>query len=83
VDAFKLEASISKMMEMASELEDPAPDLREVDMLERARNALLSKLAGSHWTRLHMNARSITESVSIWGLKWRPQGDSTLSPGCR
>jgi hypothetical protein len=32
------------MMGMASELENPSPALREVDKLERARNALLSEI---------------------------------------
>jgi hypothetical protein len=40
----ELEARISKMMEMASNLENPAPALREVDKLEKARNALLSEI---------------------------------------
>ena len=35
---------ISKMMEMASNLNNPAPALREVDKLERARNAQLSEI---------------------------------------
>ena len=43
-DAAELETRISKMMEMASDLENPAPALREVDKLERARNALLSEI---------------------------------------
>ena len=43
-DAAELEKRISKMMEMASTLENPAPALREVDKLERARNALLSEV---------------------------------------
>ncbi len=43
-DAAELETRISKMMEMAADLENPAPALREVDKLERARNALLSEI---------------------------------------
>jgi myosin heavy subunit len=43
-DVTELEKHISKMMEMASDLENPAPALREVDKLERARNALLSEI---------------------------------------
>ncbi|HEB86111.1 MAG TPA: hypothetical protein ENI68_03710 [Gammaproteobacteria bacterium] len=43
-DAAKLETRISKMMEMASSLKDPAPALREVDKLECERNALLSEI---------------------------------------
>ena len=43
-DVAELENRISKMMEMASDLENPAPALREVDKLERARNALLSEI---------------------------------------
>jgi site-specific DNA recombinase len=43
-DAAELETRISKMLEMASDLENPAPALREVDKLERARNALLSEI---------------------------------------
>ena len=43
-DVAELEKRISKMMEMASDLENPAPALREVDKLERARNALLSEI---------------------------------------
>ena len=43
-DAVELEKRISKMMEMASNLENPAPALREVDKLERARNVLLSEI---------------------------------------
>jgi len=35
---------ISRIMRMASELENPAPALREVDQLERARNALASEI---------------------------------------
>ncbi len=43
-DAAELETRISKMMEMASNLKDPAPALREVDKLECDRNALLSEI---------------------------------------
>ncbi len=43
-DVAELEKRISKMMEMASDLENPAPALREVDKLERVRNALLSEI---------------------------------------
>ena len=40
----EFERRIPKMMGMASELENPAPALREVDELERTRNALLSEI---------------------------------------
>ena len=43
-DVKNLETRISKMMEMATGPENPASDLREVDILERARNALLSEI---------------------------------------
>ncbi len=43
-DAAELEKRISRMMEMASELENPAPALREVDKLERTRNTLLTEI---------------------------------------
>jgi len=43
-DVAELEKCISKMMEVASDLENPAPALREVDKLERTRNALLSEI---------------------------------------
>jgi site-specific DNA recombinase len=43
-DVKDLEMRISKMMEMATGLENPAPALREVDKLERSRNALLSEI---------------------------------------
>ena len=39
-----MERRISKMMGMASELDDPAPALREIDKLEQARNAQLSEI---------------------------------------
>ena len=39
-----LEARISRMIEMATGLENPAPAIREVDKLERTRNALLSEI---------------------------------------
>ena len=41
----ELEKRISKMMGMASELENPAPALREIDKLEQARNAQLSEIS--------------------------------------
>lgn len=44
LDVAELENRISKMMEMASTLENPAPALREVDKLERKRNAQLSEI---------------------------------------
>ena len=117
------------MKEMATGLENPAPALREVDKLERARNALLSEINRQETeytaasmlnniseakiekflrgiaenmeslsrealkdflanvigrvileTRLLTNARSTTALASIWGIRWRPQGDSNLSP---
>ena len=40
----ELEKRISKMMVMASGLENPAPALREIDKLEQARNAQLSEI---------------------------------------
>ena len=43
-DAAELEKRISRMMEMASDLENLAPALREVDKLERARIALLTEI---------------------------------------
>ena len=43
-DVEELEKRISKMMVMASNLEDPGPALREVDKLERIRNALLAEI---------------------------------------
>jgi hypothetical protein len=46
-DVTELEKRISKMMEMASDLENPAPALREVHRLDRARNALL-------WETMHL-----------------------------
>ncbi len=123
-DAAELETRISKMMEMASSLKDPAPALREVDKLECDRNALLSEIGRleTEYTAASMldniseakiekflrgiaenmeslsrealkdfltnvigqvsldpathEARSITVLASIWGIRWRPQGDS-------
>lgn len=43
-DIAELEKQISKMMVMASSQEDPSPALREVDKLERSRNALLAEI---------------------------------------
>ena len=40
----EMERRISKMMGMASELENPAPALREIDKLEQARNVQLSEI---------------------------------------
>ena len=43
-DVAELEKRISRMMQMASTLENPAPALREVDSMERTRNTLLSEI---------------------------------------
>jgi site-specific DNA recombinase len=60
-EATKLEARISKMMEMASGLENPAPALREVDKLERARNTLLSEIGR---LETEYTAASIFDNIS-------------------
>jgi hypothetical protein len=33
-------------------------------------------VAGSRWIRLLANAGTTTVLTSIWGIRWRPQGDS-------
>ena len=120
-DAAEPETRISKMTKMASDMENPATALREVDKLEGARNTLPSEICRleSEYTAVsmldnipeckieqilrgiaekmeslnrealkdllssgpRMNARSITTLVSLWGIRWRPQGDS--NPCCR
>jgi len=111
----ELEKRISKMMVMASELENPAPALREIDKLEQARNAQLSEIRRleAEYTAASMlddiseakieqfleglaedidslskeslkeflNAESTTGLQSIYGIRWRPQGEATLFPG--
>lgn len=123
-DIVELETRISKMMEMASNLENPAPALREVDKLENTRNALLSEIGRLETeytaasmldniseTKIKLFLQGIAENMeslsrealkdflttvigqvtldpashecqidyqlaSIWGIRWRPQGDS-------
>lgn len=110
------------MTELGTQLENPAPALREVDKLERHRGTLTAEitrlekeymaaslldniteahvekfLAGiaenmeemdrealkdSLPTRSATNAGSTTASVSICGIKWRPQGDALSGVHC-
>ncbi len=65
-DVVELEARISKMMEMASNLENPAPALREVDKLESARNALLSEIGR---LKTEYTAASMLDNISEAKIK--------------